>query len=34
MGMAKNLKVEDKMLDNFEKELENVGTLIGQNNVP
>jgi hypothetical protein len=33
-GWQKNLKVEDKMLDNFEKELESVGTLIAQNNVP
>jgi hypothetical protein len=28
------LKVEDKMLDNFEEELEDVITLIAQNNVP
>ncbi len=34
MRMANFLKVEDKMLDNFEEELEDVITLIAQNNVP
>jgi hypothetical protein len=34
MKMEFFLKVEDKMLDNFEKELEDVITLIVQNNVP
>jgi hypothetical protein len=28
MRMAKNLKIETKMLDNFEKELEDASTLI------
>jgi hypothetical protein len=34
MRMEKILKVENKMLDNFEKELENASTLLVQNNVP
>jgi hypothetical protein len=32
-GWQKKLKVENKMLDNFEKELEIASTLLVQNNV-